>query len=248
MSTTTTSPLSTPDPAMTTAPRNASVGLAFLPIILRIGLLLGAAVILMSRDASTVYLNAIIIGVDLITIAAVIAVARRSGVTLGALFGRFRALDLLWGLLLAVVLMMVMYGTNAVLYAVGLMPEASSTLPFVPLWLGLSSLLIMPITIAVAEELAYRGFVQQVMTQKFGAVLAILLIAVVFGLQHIVFTDFTGVAMLARVLPTFFAGLVFGVAVWRLRGRLTAAIVAHWIIDVIGLGLPMLFLAMPPVA
>jgi hypothetical protein len=90
--------------------------------------------------------------------------------------------------------------------------------------------------------MVYRGYVQPRLVALTGKPwLAILITALGFGLQHIAlpFTDWQ--TSLSRFLSTFLLGLVFG-ALYQKQKRLIPLIIAHWLIDFIGLGLlPLLF-------
>ena len=108
-----------------------------------------------------------------------------------------------------------------------------------PLWLGLLSVTIMPVTIGLAEEALYRGYLQPRLQGRIGLVWAVLAASAVFGLQHIGFALPDPQAIVASVVRTFLAGLVFaGLLMWRKRVMPLA--VGHWLLDLLGLGLPVL--------
>lgn len=72
---------------------------------------------------------------------------------------------------------------------------------------------------------------------------AVLVPALFFGLQHAAVSATGAEDMLARVIGTFIAGIVFGLLrVWL--KRITPLIIGHWLVDVVGLGLPMLLAAL----
>lgn len=111
-----------------------------------------------------------------------------------------------------------------------------------PLWYYLWGLIVLPITVAIAEELAYRGYAQprlEALTNSNWT--AVFIVAFGFGIQHIAFSLTDWQSALARFIGTFIAGIVFGTIYLRQR-RLLPLIIAHWLIDVFGLGFfPLMF-------
>ncbi|MGD7789032.1 CPBP family intramembrane glutamic endopeptidase [Propionibacteriaceae bacterium Y1700] len=187
------------------------------------------------------FANLWIVPVDLISICVVWWLLRRSGRSLGDLTGRFRGRDVAWGLLVLVIGTIALQGGGYLgnLIVFGGPPPVDDSLPAPPVWLGLWSLLLMPITIAVAEELVYRGFGQQGLMTMIGRWPAMLVVAVFFGFQHAALSMTSGEMMLSRVIGTFIGGIAFGIMAMRFR-TLWPLIIGHWLLDVLGLGLPML--------
>lgn len=181
-----------------------------------------------------------VVPADLITLAVVAWLLRRQGSSIGALLGRFKPLDLLWGLLIAVALTLALYiGTYAGNLAVygGAPPQGDWNPAYrVPLWLGVWSLVVAPVTIALAEEVLYRGFLQPRWAERIGFAPALLLVALFFGLQHVPFVLADPGAIPAKVLATFLGGLLLGL-LYRRIGRLWPLVLGHWLADVVGLGL-----------
>lgn len=189
--------------------------------------------------------NVWIVAVDIISVLVVVGLLRRQGRTLRDLIGGFRGADVGWGLLVLVIAgITLLAGTfigNLVVFQ-GPPPMPEQTV-HAPLWLGLWSLVLMPVTIAVAEEVVYRGYAQGELARRGGRAAAVLVPALFFGLQHAAISATGWDDMLARVIGTFIAGVVFGLLrVWL--KRLAPLIIGHWLVDVIGLGLPMLMLAL----
>lgn len=187
--------------------------------------------------------NVTVIVVDIVTILVVAAVLRRSGSSLRSLLttptpGR----DIAWGLLLALICVVGFYLStvigNLVAY-LGPPPVPTGEFTAPPVWLGLVSLLLMPVTIAVAEEVLYRGYLQSVLTLRWGRVAGLLVTAAFFSVHHLALTPVDGQAWLARTITTLLAGVMFGLLAWWMK-RLWPLIIGHWILDVLGLGLPML--------
>lgn len=192
-----------------------------------------------------VYANVSVVVVDVVTLAVMAQVLRRRHRTLRDAFGAVRLRrDLLVALpvtlLLLVAFVVASYAANLAVFHGAPPLEAS---PRVPLWLGVWSITVMPVTVAVAEELLYRGVVLQALRSRFPAVVAVLVSSVFFGLQHAALSLGSPADAAARVLTTFLCGIVFAVLALRLR-RLVPLVVGHWVLDVLGLGLPMLVLAL----
>ena len=77
--------------------------------------------------------------------------------------------------------------------------------------------LFVAVLTPIAEELFFRGIVQARLVPRVGAVAAVAITSVLFGLAHL---------QLVQLLPLIALGVVFGVLALRLR-RLGPAIVAH---------------------
>lgn len=109
----------------------------------------------------------------------------------------------------------------------------------------LISLLILPISSGVTEELVYRGYAQprlQALTGK--KWLAVLLMALGFGVQHIAFALTNWQLALAAFLATFATGIIFGLLYLVVRQRLFSLVFLHWQSDLISLGIAPLLLTM----
>ncbi len=228
--------------ALPTVPLAAAAGV----LLLRPALIALGAGALRLASISPVYLNAVIVAIDLVTLAAVALVLRRHGRRLRDLLGPVRGFrEIGWSLLTFVVVVIAFvvatYAGNLVVYQGP--PPTSGTAPTVPLWLGLVSLLVMPVTVALAEELVYRGLGQWSLGGATTPVVGLVVTAVCFGLQHVPMSLETPQAALARFVTTFLLGLgLGGLVLWQ--RRLVPLVVAHWALDVVGLGLPMLALAL----
>lgn len=189
--------------------------------------------------------NLFVVPVDLITLAVVAWAIRREGGTPASLLGRFRPSDLGWGALIGLGLLVALFvGTfagNLIVYQ-GPPPMGSFDPTFrTPLWFGLWCLMVAPLTIAFAEELLYRAYLQPRWIERLGAWPALLLVALFFGVQHIAFVLTSPGASFVKVFATFLGGLLLG-WLYRRTGRLWPLVLGHWLADVIGLGLPMMFL------
>ena len=207
-----------------------------LAVGVRPGLIIAIGAVLVAMGHSLLWMNVVIIMVDVVTLALVHRLLRAEGRGLSDLL-RFRGADIGWGLLCGLIVMIAWMPASFIgnLIAYQGAPPASSY-PSVPLWLGLLSVTIMPVTIGLAEEALYRGYLQPRLQGRIGLVLAA---SAVFGLQHIGFALPDPQAIVASVVRTFLAGLVFaGLLMWR--KRVIPLAVGHWLLDLLGLGLPVL--------
>lgn len=206
------------------------------------GLVLGVARLVdpaATWDGTLVWSNVLIVGVDALTVLVVARQLRRAGSSLGALLrtatpGR----DIAWGLAMFVIttvgFLVFSFVANLIAYQ-GAPPAATGSFQ-PPLWYGIWCLFLMPVTIAVAEEVLYRGYLQSVVTERWGRFAGIVVVSIFFGLQHLALTETDPRAWLARFLTTFLAGMLFGVlALWM--KRLWPLIIGHWLLDAIFLGL-----------
>lgn len=197
-----------------------------------------------SYTQALMWTSVTIVIVDLVSIAVIARLLRRRGRRLRELIDA-RLRDTGWALLCTLLLVIGFLAANFIgnLIAYQGPPPVSSGTFHPPLWLGLWTLIVMPVTIAFAEELLYRGWAQTELTGRTNRVGGLLIMAVFFGLQHAALTPLDPQAQVARFVNTFLAGLVFG-ALYLWRRRLWPLIFSHWVLDVIGLGLPMLAAAL----
>lgn len=187
---------------------------------------------------------------DLGSLLLLIWLVRREGVRLGSLinFDRRRWVrDILMGIGLFVLFYIAFSLTSllsaVLVYGPGLFDPANAAqlqngdfiMP--PLWVFWWSLLVLPITVGVVEEMTYRGYIQPRLAALTGKPwLAIVIMAFGFGLQHIALPLTDWQTSLSRFISTFLLGLLFG-AIYQKQKRLLPLIIAHWAIDFVGLGL-----------
>ena len=210
-----------------------------LAVGVRPGLIIAIGAALVAMGHSLLWMNVVIIMVDVVTLALVHRLLRAEGRGLADLL-RFRGADVGWGLLCGLIVLVAWMPASFIgnLIAYQGAPPASSY-PSAPLWLGLLSVTIMPVTIGLAEEALYRGYLQPRLQGRIGLVWAVLAASAVFGLQHIGFALPDPQAIVASVVRTFLAGLVFaGLLMWR--KRVIPLAIGHWLLDLLGLGLPVL--------
>ncbi|GAB3704111.1 CPBP family intramembrane glutamic endopeptidase [Mariniluteicoccus flavus] len=248
----------TPPLAAAAAPTKsgAAVATTVVLMVLRVGLLGAAAATCFAfaraldpsspADAGGIWMNLAIVVVDVVCLVTLASVLGREGSSVRRLLSSDRpGRDALWGLGLFVPIAIAFFAATFVgnLVAYRGAPPAAGAMPHVPLGLGLVSLIVMPATVAVVEEALYRAYALPRLGASVGKVGAVVISATLFGLQHVFFAIGSPQEMIARFVTTFLAGLAFG-ALWFRIGRVWPLIVAHWLLDVLFLGVPMLMLAM----
>ncbi|WP_434174829.1 lysostaphin resistance A-like protein [Brachybacterium conglomeratum] len=243
-------PATSDDTAASGAPAASAPAVPMLRIAgvlaLRPVLILALGTGLLALNLSLLYVNALVVIVDVLALAAVGLALRAEGSRLRDLFGPWRWVDLAWGALLLVILTVGFFVSNvaANLIVYGGAPPADAGANFsIPLWVGLVAVLIAPLTIALAEEAVYRGYAQPRLQRSLGRIGALVVVAIVFGIQHVGFALSAGPAVAAKVLTTLLAGLILG-ALWLWMKRLMPLVLAHWGLDLLFLGLPTLGLAL----
>jgi len=182
---------------------------------------------------------------DVVTLVLLAVLLRREGLRLRDLLGPADLAGTAWRTVVAFVAGFVAFalgGTVAALLS-GPQPVAAGPAPHLPLWFGLWSLLVLPVTVALAEEFLYRGYLQPRLAGRIGTPAAVLVVAAAFALQHVGMAATSWSAVAAKLGATFVFGLAFGLLrVWM--RRLAPLIIAHWLIDVLGIGLPVLLLTL----
>jgi len=215
---------------------------AVLAFLVARGVLLACAAAILIPARAGILLNVVIVAIDLATISVLIVIIRRQQGSVRRFLGPFSArhdlpLAALTLFALFIGLAVGAFIGNAIVYA-GPPPERSYVTT-VPIWVGLWSILVMPITVAIAEELLYRGWAHERLLQVWRPWLVVAVIAIAFGLQHAPLSATSLGEAAVRVIATGIAGAVLGVL--RQRGvSLWALMIGHWAFDVVGLGLPAL--------
>lgn len=208
-------------------------------------LVLALGLILVATNLSLIYANALVVIVDIAALAVVALAMRAEGSNLRAFFKPWKWVDLAWGALMLVLLtvgfLISNFAANLIVYHGA--PPVSGEVPSVPLWVGIVAVLIAPFTIAVAEEAVYRGYAQARLAGHIGTAVSLILVAVVFGIQHIGFALGSPEAIASKVLTTLFAGIILGALMLWMK-RIAPLVLAHWGFDLLFLGLPTLFLAL----
>ena len=182
---------------------------------------------------------------DVATLVLLAVLLKREGLRLRDLLGPTDLAGTSWRTGVAFVAGLVAFvlgGTVAALLS-GPQPAPAGPAPHLPLWFGLWSLLVLPVTVSLAEEFLYRGYLQPRLAVRIGTPAAVLVVAAAFALQHVGMAATSWPAVAAKVGATFVFGLAFGLLrVWM--RRLAPLMIAHWLIDVLGIGLPVLLLTL----
>ncbi|MBO0795302.1 MAG: CPBP family intramembrane metalloprotease [Ktedonobacteraceae bacterium] len=106
-----------------------------------------------------------------------------------------------------------------------------------PLWLFWWATLILPLGVGFLEEMTYRAYAQRRLQALSGkAWVAIFVMSLGFGMQHIAYSMTSWQDALSRFLAMFLSGLVIG-CLYQLTKRLVPLIFAHWLLDFLALGL-----------
>lgn len=126
--------------------------------------------------------------------------------------------DFILGLAVGIAMVPVMLGlTFSDLVSSGFGPPPTPLGALDLFWLGMTCIGII-VVVAPAEEVLFRGFVQNSLDAHYGNVAGLLAASVVFGLAHL--NPLVGV-------PHTIGGVVLGLLFQRLGRRLTGPIVAH---------------------
>jgi len=151
--------------------------------------------------------------------------------------------DVLWGLLWLVVLyvpfVLTIMGVMALQYGSAMFGAFetvffdSASVPDLPRALMATLAVVAVLTFAPlnapVEELVYRGYGQQGLTERMPVALAIGASAAIFGLQHVFYAP-TPAAALVYACAFFVWGIGSGIIAHR-QGRLMPIIVAHFIVN-----------------
>jgi membrane protease YdiL (CAAX protease family) len=140
----------------------------------------------------------------------------RLGLTSGGLARWLR--DVILGLAAGVAMVPVMLGlTFYEFVSTGFGPPSTPLGPVDLFWLGMTCVGVI-VVVAPAEEVLFRGFVQNSLDAHYGNVAGLLAASIVFGLAHL--NPLIGVAHTI-------GGIVLGLLFQRLGRRLTGPVVAH---------------------
>ena len=211
---------------------------------LRPALLIAIGAALVAAGRSLLWMNILIIPIDVVTLLLIHRLLRAEGRGLADLLRPVRGGDLARGLLCGLIVALVWVPASFIANLIAYQgPPPTTAYGAAPLWIALVGVVIMPATIGLAEETLYRGYLQPRLQGRVGLTGAVLTASAVFALQHIAFAPFDPRAMIFGIVRTFLAGLVFaGLFLWRRRVMPLA--VGHWLLDLLGLGLPLLLAAL----
>jgi membrane protease YdiL (CAAX protease family) len=145
-----------------------------------------------------------------------------------------RWIDVAWGLLGGVGAIAVSVA-GGVLWTVVSGDDPPSNGDFLPSSPGLVGGFVLWVLVAVltpiAEELFFRGLMLRAVARRFGLPIGIAASSIVFGMFHVSALTFSGLFI---VVVTGAYGAVFALLVLRANGRLGPAIVAHSVVNTIG--------------
>ena len=235
-----------PAPAVPTAAPAPTVPLGRLALaaLARGGaiLLAGAA---LAASGSLIWISPATVLIDVLTLAMLALLMRREGRSLADLYRPFLLRDIGWGLLAFVGTVVVWFVASFIgnLIAYHGAPPMGAMSARLPMWAGLLCFAVMPLTIALAEEGLYRGYLQPRIGVRFGAGMALVVPALAFSLQHLGFALSSPEAAVAKLVTTLIAGLFFGALMMAWK-RTMPTVIAHWMLDLLFLGLPILMMTL----
>ena len=205
-------------------------------------LLAGAA---LAASGSLIWISPATVLIDVLTLAMLALLMRREGRSLADLYRPFLLRDIGWGLLAFVGTVVVWFVASFIgnLIAYHGAPPMGAMSARLPMWAGLLCFAVMPLTIALAEEGLYRGYLQPRIGVRFGAGMALVVPALAFSLQHLGFALSSPEAAVAKLVTTLIAGLFFGALMMAWK-RTMPTVIAHWMLDLLFLGLPILMMAL----
>ena len=175
-----------------------------------------------------------IVLVDVLTVYLVVRLLAREGASLTPLLTpRPIAKNLLRALggivIVYIALGLGTFAGNLLIYY-GAAPASAIVTP--PLWLGLVRMIIVPITVAVAEETLYRGYLLPRLQVHLGRVGAVIVAALLAAAQNLAFGMGNWDATMAGFISAFIVSLAFG-ALYLWFKRLAPLIVIHWFFEAV---------------
>lgn len=205
-------------------------------------LLAGAA---LAASGSLIWISPATVLIDVLTLAMLALLMRREGRSLADLYRPFLLRDIGWGLLAFIGTVVVWFVASFIgnLIAYHGAPPMGAMSARLPMWAGLLCFAVMPLTIALAEEGLYRGYLQPRIGVRFGAGMALVVPALAFSLQHLGFALSSPEAAVAKLVTTLIAGLFFGALMMAWK-RTMPTVIAHWMLDLLFLGLPILMMTL----
>lgn len=235
-----------PAPAVPTIAPAPTVPLGRLALaaLARGGAILLAGAVL-AASGSLIWISPATVLIDVLTLAMLALLMRREGRSLADLYRPFLLRDIGWGLLAFIGTVVVWFVASFIgnLIAYHGAPPMGAMSARLPMWAGLLCFAVMPLTIALAEEGLYRGYLQPRIGVRFGAGMALVVPALAFSLQHLGFALSSPEAAVAKLVTTLIAGLFFGALMMAWK-RTMPTVIAHWMLDLLFLGLPILMMTL----
>ena len=199
----------------------------------------------LAASGSLIWISPATVLIDVLTLAMLALLMRREGRSLADLYRPFLLRDIGWGLLAFIGTVVVWFVASFIgnLIAYHGAPPMGAMSARLPMWAGLLCFAVMPLTIALAEEGLYRGYLQPRIGVRFGAGMALVVPALAFSLQHLGFALSSPEAAVAKLVTTLIAGLFFGALMMAWK-RTVPTVIAHWMLDLLFLGLPILMMTL----
>jgi uncharacterized protein len=175
-----------------------------------------------------------IIAVDVLTVLLVIKLLARENTTLAPLLTPRPVGKNLIKALVALVIVYIAFvfgsyaGNLLIYYGSRTIPESVAP----PVWVGLLRLFIVPITVTVAEETLYRGYLLPRLQVHLGRVGAVIVSALLAAAQNFAFGMGNLETAMAGFVGSFIVGLAFG-ALYLWFKRLAPLILVHWLFEAI---------------
>ena len=136
-----------------------------------------------------------------------------------------------WSLLLAGVFVLVFQSSLVVTFRLIEFPadlfDQGLGFESLPLWMAWAIIFLAALSAALTEEVGFRGYAQVALEERYGPVMAIIIIVVLFVFFHL-----NQAWALPALLQLFAAGLVSGVFAYA-SGSLIPGIIAHLVIDIV---------------
>lgn len=175
-----------------------------------------------------------IVVVDVLTVFLVMKLLEREGRSLTPLLapnplGRnlLRALGAL--VIVYIALYFGSFAGNLLVYY-GAPPVPEPVVP--PVWVAVIRLVIVPVTVAVAEETLYRGYLLPRLQVVLGRVGAVIVAALLAAAQSLAFNMGSWDATVAGFIAAFIINLAFG-ALYLWFKRLAPLILVHWFLEAV---------------
>jgi membrane protease YdiL (CAAX protease family) len=175
-----------------------------------------------------------IVVVDVLTVFLVMKLLARENASLAPLLTPrpvgSNLLRALAGLVIVYITLSIGNFAGNILVYYGAPPSSEVVIP--PVWVAVIRLVIVPVTVAVAEETLYRGYLLPRLQVLLGRVGAVIVAALLAAAQSLAFNMGNWDAMLAGFIAAFIINLAFG-ALYLWFKRLAPLILVHWFLEAV---------------
>ncbi len=135
-----------------------------------------------------------------------------------------------WGLLAALLFVVIVQSGFVITFRLIKVPDVFTSeykiLETMPRWIAWLTIVMSSLVAGICEETGYRGYMQVPLEKRYGPVIAIVLVSIIFVLIHL------GKAWSIPILPLiFFASVLLGILAYY-TGSLIPGIIGHTILDV----------------